>query len=114
VLIESLKRVPGFRQDFAERILEGLVAEPRDGADILKLVEQQRADVGIVYTSDARMKQNTVFILEQSPETAVAVEYTVGVLKSTRDPARLKLLLDYMLSPQARVVLTGHGLEPAP
>lgn len=113
-LLENLNRAPRFRFNFSQQFLDAIIAQPSSGSSILNLVEQHRADVGIVYASDALLETNRVLVLELPAQSNSPEEFSVALLKANRDPARVQPLLDFLTSPQAQDILINHGFEPSP
>lgn len=114
LMVANLNQIPRFRTDFSQRFLNGVIGQPSEGGGILNLVEQNRADVGIVLNSQAVLEQHRVFVLPVPPEAAVGVDYMVGELKVGPGAEGAQSFLDFLVSPQTQSMLDKYGLQKAP
>jgi molybdate transport system substrate-binding protein len=112
LLIANLNELPRFRTDFTDQILNSAIAQPSNGGAILNLVASHQADVGIVFASQAVLEEKRVFILDVPPEAGVSVDYSVGVLKTNRDPEDVQQFLDFLFSPRAQDAVSKYGFKP--
>jgi ABC-type molybdate transport system substrate-binding protein len=110
-LLVRLESVSRFSPDFAEQFEAATVLQPNTGLGILNLIEQHRADVGIVFATDALLESNRVIALELPPHLNSPDDYTVTMLKSNREPERLQPFIDFLFTPQAQDIFASHGFE---
>lgn len=114
ILLEKLEAAPRFRPNFVEQFTQAIIAEPSSGTGILNLIEQHRADVGIVYTPEALLESKRVQTLDLPPQYNAPDDINIATLKSGRDANQLKRFVDFLFTPQAQNILATYGFEPPP
>jgi molybdate transport system substrate-binding protein len=94
------------------------VPVPRSGEELdVKQVASRvtlgEADVGIVYSTDAKAVAGKADEVAIAEDQNVVAHYPASVLKSGDNAAGAKLFLHFLLSPEGRQILKKHGfLEP--
>lgn len=113
-LVENFRHDAAFGPDFPARLDNSIVAQADSGRAVLNAVIEKRADVGIVYASQARLEAQRVTVLEIPRELNVSAEFRRAALATTKGAARTQAFLDYLTLPQAQTLWRAYGFEPAP
>lgn len=113
-LIEKFRHDAAFGPDFPALFSDNIVAQTDSGRAVLNAVIENRADVGIVYASQARLEAQRVTVMEIPRELNVSAEFKSATLATNKDTARVQVFLDYLTSPQAQTLWRDYGFEPAP
>ena len=74
----------------------------------LAAIEAGRADVGIVYKTDAATSQRVRIAYEVPPEAMPPIIYVAAVIASSKNPAAAAFL-QYLTGPRGHAMLAKHG-----
>jgi molybdate transport system substrate-binding protein len=72
-------------------------------------VETGNADAGIVYATDARVSSKVRVVTTAPANTHAPIVYPVAVVKGSKNQAAATAFLDYLQSPDARLVFEKQG-----
>lgn len=93
-------------------ILDGVKSKlvlARDVRRVLKFVETENIDVGIVYRSDA-MISDKVRILDQAPdESHLPVVYPVAIMKNSKNKEESKAFIKFLASDKVKAIFKKYG-----
>jgi molybdate transport system substrate-binding protein len=85
----------------------------KDVRQVLTYVETGNVDAGIVYATDAQ-SSSKVKVVAKAPENShEPVIYPVAALKSSKNPAAARRLIDFLSSPRARAIFQKYGFTLA-
>ncbi|MBI4674479.1 MAG: molybdate ABC transporter substrate-binding protein [Chloroflexi bacterium] len=111
-LVENFRHDAAFGPDLPQTFYENVIAQLSNGRSVLDVLLQNRADVGIVYASEANFEARRVTALDIPQGLNVPAEYRGILLKSAHAPARAQAFLEYLASPQAQTLWRDYGFEP--
>lgn len=80
---------------------------------VLAWIEENDADCGIVYATDAKITDKVKVILTAPADTHKPVVYPVAVLKDAKQPAAAKSFEAYLSSPAAKQIFEKYGFTMA-
>lgn len=81
---------------------------------VLDYVSRGEVDAGVVYSTDAMVKQQEVRIIMTAPETShKPIMYPIAVVKGTKNEKAAKAFLSFVTSDEGRKILTKYGFKPA-
>lgn len=113
-LLARLALQPGFRKDFARRVLSNTVSEEEHVRAVFNKVQLGEADAGVVYRSDVSEQRTTQVRVLPVPEAAnVLTAYPIAVLRSATDRARAERFVTLLRSAKGQAILTRHGMRPS-
>lgn len=112
LLVENMRRDAAFGPDFPTSFFGSVIISPTTGGEILQRLVTNRADVGVVFASEAGLYQERVQTLALPSGLDVATGYYAAALQGTRDPARGQRVLDALRSSQAQTLWRDYGFEP--
>jgi molybdate transport system substrate-binding protein len=79
----------------------------------LDYVARGEVDAGIVYSTDAVLKQHEVKVVMTAPEAShKPAVYPVAVVKGTKNEKTSKAFISFVVSDQGRAVLEKYGFKP--
>ena len=81
----------------------------KDVRQVLTYVETGNADAGIVYATDARVSSKVRVVTTAPANTHAPIVYPVAVVKGSKNQAAATAFLDYLQSPDARMVFEKQG-----
>ncbi|HYA85876.1 MAG TPA: molybdate ABC transporter substrate-binding protein [Nitrospirota bacterium] len=81
---------------------------------VLDYVARGEVDAGVVYSTDAMVKQQEVRIVVTTPEAShKPVVYPIAVVKSTKNEKAAKAFLSLVTSEEGRKILSKYGFKTA-
>jgi len=81
---------------------------------VLDYVARGEVDAGVVYSTDAMVKQQEVRIVVTASEAShKPVVYPIAVVKSTKNENAAKAFLSLITSEEGRKILSKYGFKPA-
>ncbi|MDF2937499.1 MAG: molybdenum transporter, periplasmic molybdate-binding protein [Paenibacillaceae bacterium] len=89
--------------------LQPKVVLTKDVKQVLSYVETGNTEAGFVYKTDAASSKNVKIILTADPASHAAIEYPIGVVKATKQPAAAKEFYDYLQTKEALDVFVKYG-----
>jgi molybdate transport system substrate-binding protein len=105
---------PGFRGDFAARVLRNVVSEEDNVKAVVAKVQLGEADAGIAYVSDVTPAMRRPVRLIKIPDAFnVIAAYPIAVLAESRKKADAQALVNFLMSEDGRRLLERHGLLAA-
>jgi molybdate transport system substrate-binding protein len=107
--LEKAAALPGYGDDFAERVLENLVSNETDVRAVLTKVQLGEADAGIVYVTDVAAAGGEVTAIEIPSEANVRAAYPMVALSDAANPAGAQAFVTFVLSQEGRQILERHG-----
>ena len=95
-------------EGFVATVRSHVVSEENNVRVVRAKIEMGEADAALVYSTDAA-SSDRVRGLPIPKELNVRASYPIGALARSRHAAEAAQLIDYVLSPQGRQVLSRHG-----
>jgi molybdate transport system substrate-binding protein len=89
--------------------LQPKIVLTKDVKQVLSYVETGNTEAGFVYKTDAAASKNAKIILTADPASHAAIEYPIGVVKATKQPAAAKELYNYLQTKEALDVFVKYG-----
>jgi molybdate transport system substrate-binding protein len=76
---------------------------------VLDYVARNEADAGLVYSTDAAVRNKEVKIVVKLPaDSHQPIIYPIGIIKGTREEATARAFINYILSPEGQKILIRH------
>ena len=110
-LVENFRTDAAFGPDFPAILYHDVIAQPASGSEILQRVVLNRADVGIVYASEADLQREQIMPLVMTAGLGISSDYSVAVLQSALDPARANQFIEFLTTPQAKTIWRDYGFD---
>ena len=85
----------------------------KDVRQVLTYVETGNADAGIVYATDAKISKKVMVAATASEDSHSPVVYPAALIKSSKNPTRAKMFLEFLGGEKARAVFQKYGFIPA-
>lgn len=85
----------------------------KDVRQVLTYVATGNVDAGIVYSTDALTSSKVRVVAQAQEKSHAPVIYPVAVIKSSKDPAAARQLVDFLAGPRARAIFQKYGFSPA-
>jgi molybdate transport system substrate-binding protein len=80
---------------------------------VLDYVARGEVDAGIVYSTDAMVKQQEVKIIMTAPDAShKPIIYPVAVVKGTKNEKAAKGFISLVTSDEGRKILSKYGFKP--
>ncbi len=80
---------------------------------VLDYVARGEVDAGVVYSTDAMVKQQEVKIILTAPETShKPIIYPIAVVKGTKNEKAAKSFIAFVTSNEGRKILSKYGFKP--
>ncbi len=80
---------------------------------VLDYVARDEVDAGIVYSTDAMIKEQEVKIILTAPEAShKPIIYPIAVIKGTKNEKAAKSFIAFVTSYQGRKILSKYGFKP--
>lgn len=89
--------------------LQPKVVLTKDVKQVLSYVETGNTEAGFVYKTDAASSKNVKIILTADPASHASIEYPIGIIKASKQPAAAKAFYDYLLTKEALDVFVKYG-----
>lgn len=99
----------GISADFSDKTLANLKSEEANVRAVLTKVQLGEADAGIVYKTDVGAAGNDVRVVEIPAAYNVAAEYTIAVVKGSKNPATAAAFVAFLRSADGLAILEKHG-----
>lgn len=113
-LIENFRHDAAFGPDFPALFYDSVTVHADDGRGVLNAVVENRAEVGIVYASQANLERNRVRVFGIDEGLNVPAAFAVIPLRTAPDSQRASSFVEYLNSPQAQTLWRDYGFEPQP
>jgi molybdate transport system substrate-binding protein len=106
---------PGYGEGYHAAVLTNLVSEESNVRLVAAKVALGEADAGIVYRTDITPEiADAVYLITIPDEYNVLAAYPVGVVSDAPHPGLAQAFVDFILSGEGQVILTGWGFGAAP
>ncbi|PKH08634.1 molybdate ABC transporter substrate-binding protein [Planomicrobium sp. MB-3u-38] len=92
--------------------IEGELIFAKDARQVLSYVESGNAEMGFVYSSDARISTTLETIIEV-PQNGSEIIYPAAVIESSANPQAAGYFLEFLLSDEGQKLLESYGFAPA-
>ena len=80
---------------------------------VLDYVARGEVDAGVVYSTDAMVKQHEVKIIMTAPEAShKPIIYPIAVVKGSKSEKAAKSFITFVSSNEGRKILSGYGFKP--
>ena len=80
---------------------------------MLDYVARGEVDAGVVYSTDAMVKQQNVKIIVTAPEAShKPIIYPIAVVKGTKNEKAAKSFLALVTSDEGKKILSKYGFKP--
>jgi molybdate transport system substrate-binding protein len=80
---------------------------------VLDYVARGEVDAGVVYSTDAMVKQEDVKVIVAAPEAShKPIIYPIAVVKSTKNEKAAKSFIALVISNEGRNILSKYGFKP--
>lgn len=89
--------------------LQPKIVLTKDVKQVLSYVETGNTEAGFVYKTDASSSKNAKIILTADPASHASIEYPIGVVKATKQPAAAKDFYNYLQTKEALDVFVKYG-----
>lgn len=113
-LIENFRHDAAFGPDFPAMFYDSVKVRANDGRDVLNAVIEKRAEVGIVYASQANMERNRTRIFEIESGLNVPATYSVARMLTAHDAQPVLDFIEYLHSLQAQTLWRDYGFDAVP
>lgn len=92
--------------------IKGKLIFAKDARQVLSYVESGNAEMGFVYSSDARLSTTIETIIEM-PKNGKEIVYPAAMIKGTGNPQGAEYFLEFLLSDEGQKLLGSFGFAPA-
>jgi molybdate transport system substrate-binding protein len=114
-MVRRLAGRPGFAPDYDDRTLANVVSEEENVKGVVAKVQLGEADAGVIYRSDVTPDlAGRLLVLEIPDDANVIASYPIVALAESKHPDAARAFIELVRGPEARAVLTRHGLTPPP
>ena len=90
-------------------LIEGRIINGRDVRHVLRYVELNEVDAGIVYRSDAIASSKIQIALTIPPALHSKISYSAAIPTTTRQKKRAKEFLQFLISPAGKQIFESYG-----
>lgn len=91
--------------------LQPKIVLTKDVKQVLSYVETGNTEAGFVYKTDAAASKAAKILLTADPASHAAIEYPVGVVKASKQPAAAKEFYSYLQTKEALDVFVKYGFS---
>ena len=113
--LEAIQRLGdadnGFPSDYSQRVRANVVSQEPNVRGVVQKVVLNEVDAGVVYQTDARVEHVASKVAAiQIPDWAnPSASYPIGVLRDAAEPDLAGAFVEFLRSPEGRLILSGHG-----
>lgn len=91
--------------------LQPKIVLTKDVKQVLSYVETGNTEAGFVYKTDASSSKTAKILLTADPASHAAIEYPIGVVKASKQPAAAKEFYSYLQTKEALDVFVKYGFS---
>ena len=99
----------GVSADFSQKALANVKSDEANVRAVLTKVQLGEADAGIVYKTDVGAAASDVTVIEIPTAYNVIAEYSIAVLKQSRNAATAAGFVAFLVAPQGGAILEKYG-----
>ncbi|MCI0865441.1 MAG: molybdate ABC transporter substrate-binding protein [Chloroflexi bacterium] len=113
--LEAIQRLGnagnGFPSDYSQKVRANVVSQEPNVRGVVQKVVLNEVDAGVVYQTDARVEHVASKVAAiQIPDWAnPSASYPIGVLRDAAEPDLAGAFVEFLRSPEGRLILRGHG-----
>ena len=85
----------------------------KDVRQVLTYVETGNVDAGVVYATDALSSTKVKIVATAPAKSHAPVVYPAAVIKTSKNPAAARALLDFLASPRGLAIFQKYGFTAA-
>ena len=94
---------------FSDAVLRNVISFETNVRQVAAKLELAEADAGFVYRTDVLASNGRLQSIETPPHVQVTATYPASILRDAPDAELARRFLTFLRSPEAQVILTGHG-----
>ena len=101
----------GFPPGYSQKVRANVVSQEPNVRSVVQKVVLNEVDAGVVYQTDARVEHVASKVTTiQIPDWAnPSASYPIGVLRDAAEPDLARAFVEFLRSPEGRVILRDHG-----
>lgn len=113
-LLENFRHDATFGPDFPAQFNAMIRAQADDGRGVLNALYDQRAEIGIVYASQANPDRQRLRFVKPDDGLNIFANYYAVASPSARNAAQVARFIEALRSPQAQTLWRDYGFESIP
>lgn len=110
--LDKASKLPEYTAEYSPTVLENVVSYEENVRAVLTKITLGEADAGIVYRTDAAVKDASVATLEIPDNLNTIANYPIAPTKHAKNPDLAQKFVDYVLGPAGQQVLVKYGFIP--
>lgn len=112
-VLDNLANDSAYGPEFRDAVMNNVVSQETSVSHLVSKIALGEVDAGFAYQSDISPElSEQVSKVEIPDQYNVVAEYPLGRLKESRNPDEAASFIEFVISPEGRMVLEKYGFQP--